>query len=286
MQSGEPLAGKIAVVTGANAGIGFETAAGLAKAGARVVMACRSVARAEAARSSLVGRAPGATFEVMELDLASLASVRAFTEAFKARHDRLDVLVNNAGVLSWGHDRSVEGWELQFATNHLGPFLLTMRLLDRLKASGDGRIVTVASDAHRSGRLDLGPGFDPEALAGGFAGYSNSKLANILFTRELARRLQGERVTANCLHPGVIATQLFGVPWPIRWLMKPFTISPQAGARTSLHLAMSPEVAGQSGGYYDRCRRVEPARHAQDDDAARRLWEKSEQLVADGAITR
>jgi len=196
--------------------------------------------------------------------------------------DRLDVLINNAGLTSAGVDLTEDGVEATFAVNHLAPFLLTTSLLDLLRASAPARVVTVASDAHRGARLDLGR-LERGEWTGGWRAYCESKLANILFTRELARRLDGSGVVANCLHPGVVRTGLGrGGPVLIRAffaLGAPFLISPRKGAETIVYLAADPEGGRVSGGYYERCRPRTPSRTARDDGTARRLWNLSERLV-------
>jgi NAD(P)-dependent dehydrogenase (short-subunit alcohol dehydrogenase family) len=220
----------------------------------------------------------------MTLDLAKLSSVRSFASAFRARHPRLDVLVNNAGVFLSERHLTEDGFEQTFQVNHLGPFLLTSLLIDGLGPGG--RIVNVSSDAHRSARG--GVSFDDLQREHGYAAmrvYGETKLANILFTRELARRLPAG-VTANAVHPGGVRTG-FGMDgdahgfWRVGIMIaRPFMLTPARGARTSVYLASSPEIAGHTGEYWVRCRPRTPTDAAQDDDAARRLWELSERLVA------
>ena len=276
---------QVVVVTGANVGIGFETAAAVAARGATTVLGCRDRAKGEAAASAIEQRV-GHRAHLVHLDLADFVSVRACADEIQTRWDRLDVLVNNAGGW-WSARRLTEqGFEQTFGVNHLGPFLLTQLLLDRLRASAPSRIVNVSSVGHRFARgmnwddLQLERGYD-SALA-----YGQSKLANILFTRELARRLPADVVTANACHPGSVRTGLgregdaTGVIGLVAFgLLRPFYLSPKRGARTSIYLASAPELAGQSGGYYVRCRRHRESNAARDDDAARRLWEVSEHLV-------
>ncbi|HEX7199729.1 MAG TPA: SDR family NAD(P)-dependent oxidoreductase, partial [Dongiaceae bacterium] len=215
-------------------------------------------------------------------DFSRLTEVRRLADELLAGHDRLDVLVNNAGLFSPHYRLSADGFELTFAVNHLAPFLLTNLLLDRLKASAPARIVTVASEAHRRNRLDIADMTRPADWTM-MRAYGRSKLCNILFTRELARRLAGTGVTANCLHPGFVATrfgdQAGGVMSLVIRAAKLFAISPEKGAETIVHLASSPEVAGSSGGYFDKCRPATPTTEARDDAAATRLWAESVRIA-------
>lgn len=278
------MSGRTVVVTGGNSGIGFETAAALAAAGARVVITARDPDRGHDALERLRDRDPKGSVELVLFDLASLDSVRAGADELLSL-DRIDVLVNNAGLMLSERRQTVDGMEMTFQVNHLGPFLLTVLLLDRLKGSAPARIVNVASTAHKGARS---MGFDDLQATGGYRGmavYSRSKLANVLFTRELARRLEGTGVTANSLHPGTVRTGWAG-DGDSQGLMaigmriaRPFFIGPAKGAETSIYLASSPEVEGVSGRYFVRCRDRTPSRAARDDDAARRLWEVSEELA-------
>jgi retinol dehydrogenase 12 len=273
---------RIALVTGASGGgIGFHTALGLAGAGFRVILAGRDGARIERARRLVEQRGAGAA-ETALADFASLAAVRQLAETVLARHQRLDLLVNNAGLMTPSHLLSVDGYESTLAVNHLAPFLLTNLLLDRLRASAPSRIVTVASQAHRGARID------PAALTGAedwtpLKAYGRSKLCNILFTRALARRLQGSGVVAACLHPGVVATAIgnnagrfTGLGWRI---VKPFLITAEQGAATSLFLATTPDPAPFHGAYVINQRIARPDPAALDDDLAERLWTESARLV-------
>jgi NAD(P)-dependent dehydrogenase (short-subunit alcohol dehydrogenase family) len=277
--------GEVCVVTGANAGIGLETARALARLGATVVLTSRDRARGEAAKDDIGKSAPGAALDLVALDLASLASVRAAAAEIAGRHARIDVLVNNAGVYFSHRAETRDGLEMTFGVNHLGPFLFTCLLLDRLRAAAPARIVNVASHEHtRTAGLDFD---DLQATRGysGIAAYRRSKLANVLFTRELARRLAGSGVTANALHPGSVRTQIGrdgdarGLHRLFIALASPFLIGPERGARTSVFVATSPEIAGVSGRYFARCRERAPSRPALDDAAARRLWDESARLV-------
>ena len=282
------MQGKVVVITGGNAGIGKETAVGLAEAGARVVITSRDDERGRAAQTDVRERSGSADVDVMKLDLASFASIRAFAAGFLDRYDRLDVLLDNAGLIHRRRAETEEGFELTFGVNHIGHFLLTDLLLDRLKQSAPSRVVVVSSDAHKGARKGLD--FDDlqsERRYRWMDAYSKSKLANIYFARELARRLDGTGVTSNSLHPGFVRSEfgrggdlgtLYG--WGIRYLAGPFAISPAKGARTSVYLASSPEVAGVSGEFFFKCKPGSLSAAAQDDDAARRLWDVTEELVA------
>jgi len=273
---------RIALVTGASAGIGLYTALGLARAGFRVVMAGRDGARLERARRTVAERSGSTRVEPMPADFASLAAVRGLAERVLATHDRLDLLVNNAGLIAPRFELSADGYELTIAVNHLAPFLLTNLLLDRLRTSAPARIVTVASQAHRGARID------PAALAGRgdwspLKAYGRSKLCNILFTRAVARRLDGSGVIAACLHPGVVATaigdragSLAGFGWR---LVKPFLTTPENGAATSLFLATTQDPAPFHGAYVIGKRIAQPDPTALDDELAEKLWAESTRLV-------
>ncbi len=282
------LAGKVAVVTGGNSGIGKEAAIGIARAGAHVVIAARNPAKAAAARTEIETRADArGRVETIPIDLASFASVRAFADAFTARHDRLDVLLNNAGGVLRKRVVTVDGHEAQFQVNHLGHFLLTNLLQDALARGAPARVVNVSSFAHTTARNGLD--FDDldweRRRYGGFGVYSATKLMNILFTRELACRFDPDVLTANALHPGFVASNfaregdlglLGSVGMP---LIRPFAISSQKGALTSIYLATSPDVEGITGQYFIKGKAVKPAAPALDDAAAARLWEISEKLT-------
>jgi NAD(P)-dependent dehydrogenase (short-subunit alcohol dehydrogenase family) len=280
--TGQEMAGRVAMVTGANTGIGKAVAVELARRGARVVMVCRSQERGRAALAE--ARAAGGGEEAAELlpiDLASLGAVRAGAADFLARHDRLHVLVNNAGLFSMRRRTSADGYELTFAVNQLAPFLLTRLLLPLLIASAPARIVNVASHAHygeqmRWEDLQLARSYPGH----GRAAYGQSKLANVLFTRELARRLAGTGVAANAVHPGVVATHIVrGAPFFVRWWFRAFGLSPEQGAAGPLMLATAPQLAAVAGRYFNRTREASPSRAAGDPEAAARLWEVCEQLT-------
>src|SRR5215813_11254779 len=272
--------GKVCVVTGATSGIGKAAATALAGMGARVVLVGRDRGRAEATAAQ-IGSVAAVPPAVDVVDLASLDQVRALAGRLAAL-DRIDVLVNNAGLALGERRGTPDGFEHVFAVNHLAPFLLTNLLLPRLTASAPARVITVSSDAHSAARLDLD---DPNLEHGwhSWRSYANTKLANILFTRELARRVDGTGVTANCAHPGVVRTGFGREGGPLLRLGvlvgRPFFLSPERGADTIVYLASSPEVAGDTGGYYVKRQRREPSAAARDDAAARKLWEISEKLT-------
>ena len=272
--------GKVCVVTGATSGIGKAAATALARLGAQVVLVGRDRGRAEATAAQIgsVATQPPA---VDIADLGAMDQVRALAERLAAL-DRIDVLINNAGLVLGERRGTPDGFEHVFAVNHLAPFLLTNLLLPRLTASAPARVITVTSDAHSAARLDLD---DPNLEHGwdSWRSYANSKLANILFTRELARRLDGTGVTANCAHPGVVRTGFGREARPLLrlgvTLARPFLLSPERGADTIVYLASSPDVASETGGYYVKRRRREPSAAARDDAAARKLWQISEELT-------
>ncbi|HND29266.1 MAG TPA: SDR family oxidoreductase [Myxococcota bacterium] len=281
------LAGTIALVTGGNSGIGLETARGLAALGARVTIAARDRAKGLAAVEDVRKSTGNADVELMMLDLADLGSVRSAAATFRASHAALHILVNNAGLVLTERRVTKDGFEATFGTNHLGHFLLTRELLGLLKASAPARIVNLSSDAHRQSKgLDFSDLMRERKPYSMIESYGDSKLANVLFTLELARRLEGSRVTAYAVHPGVVATGFARdgdtsgwMEWGAR-LLAPFLLSPASGARTSLYCATAPELATVSGRYYVKSREKEPAPSGKDVVAAQKLWEVSEQLVA------
>jgi NAD(P)-dependent dehydrogenase (short-subunit alcohol dehydrogenase family) len=274
------LDGRTFLVTGANAGIGYATALDLARRGGRVHVACRSRAKGEAAIAAITAATGSAQLRYLHLDLADLDSVRRSAAEFGALAEPLHVLINNAGV---GGQRGLtaDGFEMHFGVNHLGHFALTQALLPLLTGSGDARIVNVASDAHYQAK-----GIDFDALRRrtksltGLPEYAVSKLCNVLFARELARRLDPAQVSACALHPGVVASQIWRrVPWPARQIMTRRMLTIDEGARTSLYCATSPELTGVSGKFYDKCSETEPNPVATPELAAR-LWDYSEQWTA------
>lgn len=279
-----PLIGRVALVTGANTGIGLVTARELQKRGAHVFIACRSAARARAALDSIrggLGTAAGCVpIEVLALDLGDFDSVRQCAQAFAARGIPLHLLINNAG-LAGARGLTQSGFELAFGTNHLGHFLLTQLLLDRVKSSGPARIVTVASRAHtRVDGIDWDALREPTKTVAGVPEYSVSKLANVLFSAELSRRLAGSGVTTYSLHPGVVASDVWrAVPWPFRSLIKLAMISTEEGAATTLHCASAVAAGRETGLYYDKCQVKTPSRVGQDAALAAELWRRSEEWV-------
>lgn len=277
--------GRVVLITGANAGVGFATAHGLARLGAAVVMVCRDVARGTAARNAVAEVATGQGPTLLVADLSSQTAIRALTAEVRTRFARLDVLINNAGVIFAHRELTADGIEKTFAVNHLAPFLLTNLLLDVVRAAPAGRIVTVASESHSAAiAFDNLQG---ERHYNFFEAYSRSKLGNILFTYELARRLEGTATTVNCVSPGPTMTRfgdgMRGLAGLFPRLMKriPFLfVSPEKGARTSIHVASSPQLAGISGRFFLRCRERRTKPITYHTDVAARLWGVSEQLCA------
>jgi retinol dehydrogenase 12 len=280
------MQGKRVLITGATSGIGEKTAIKLAQLGAELFLVARDAKKADATVAAI--RAAGATqpVTIFLADLSLMSEVRRLAGEVRAKTDRLDVLLNNAGA--WFSERQVtsEGFERTFALNHLSYFLLSNLLLDIVKAAPAGRIVNVASEAHRGAKIDFDD-LQSEKRYSLLGAYNVSKLENILFTAALARRLAGTRVTANCLHPGVVASGFgrnnggflrFVMP-----LAQLFMISADKGSETSVYLASSPEVEGVTGKYFDKCKPKHPTRHAQDEAAQEKLWAVSAALVGDSA---
>jgi retinol dehydrogenase-12 len=278
------IAGKTCMVTGASSGIGKAAAIELARRGAELILVCRDATRGKKAAAEITDRTANARADIMLADLSSQAQIRRLARQFLESGRPLHVLLNNAGLMLSERAESVDGIEMTFAVNHVAYFLLTTLLLDRLQESAPARVVNVASDAHRFayGRLN----FDDLHARRRYAGmrvYGQSKLANILFTRELARRLAGTSVTVNCLHPGTVATR-FGqnnrgiMRWGTR-LIAPFVRTPEKGAETAVYLCVAPAVATISGAYFFDKREKRPSPAAENDDDARRLWEVSAQLT-------
>ena len=282
--------GKTVIITGGNSGIGRAAAVALARAGARVVITARSEQRGSAAVDDIRAASGSSAVELSVFDLADLSSVRAGAADLLVRCPRIDVLLNNAGLILSERTLSADGYEATFAINHLGPFLLTDLLRQRLVDSAPARIVNVASTAHNFARR--GMVFDDLMAERSYKQmevYGRSKLANILFTTELARRLDGTGVTANSLHPGSVATGYARdgdtngfLAWGVK-VYAPFSLTPEQGARTSVYLCSSPDVEGVTGRYFAKCKEKVPSAAARDAAAAARLWEVSEQLVEQAA---
>lgn len=275
------MQGKRVLVTGATAGIGFETAKAIAMQGAEVIVVGRNAEKTKAVTEELRRLSGNQNISFMLADLSSMAQVRALAAEFLARYDRLDVLVNNAGAMNMKRELTVDGYETTFATNHLSYFLLTNLLLPALEKAAPSRVVCVASEAHRGATLDFGDLMNESYTT--FTAYGRSKLANILFGRELAKRVQGKGITVNTLHPGVVASNFFagkpGVWGAIGKVASVFMISKEAGAKTSVFLATSKDVEGVTGAYFDKQREKRPSPAALDDAAAARLWAESERLT-------
>jgi NAD(P)-dependent dehydrogenase (short-subunit alcohol dehydrogenase family) len=276
------MQGKTVVITGATSGIGEVAAIELARMGARIVAVARSKARGEATLARLDEQAPGIGHRIHYADLAELADTKRVAAEIAATEPRIDVLINNAGALFSQREVTSDGFERTFALDHLSYFVVTAGLRERLLGTPGARIVNTSSDAHRGARFDIDD-LQSAKVYSGIQAYARAKLANILFTRELARRLKGTGVTANSLHPGVVATRFGhesgGIVSGLLKIVQRFAISPEKGARTIVYLAASPEVAGVNGEYFYKCRPKEPTRAAQDDGLAATLWEKSVALT-------
>ena len=274
------LKDKIAVVTGANSGMGMATVEALSDMGATVIMLCRSEERGKKAVAALT-EGKERKLDLMICDLGDFASIRSFAQSVKEKYPRVDILVNNAGFISLDRQETKDGIERQFGINHLGHFLLTTLLLDRMPAGS--RIVNVASGAHKVGRIH----FDDINLRHGYnvvTAYSQSKLANVLFTRELAVRLKGRGITVNCCHPGAVATNMgvdreTGFGRTITGLLRPFFLTPAEGAATAIYLASDEAVSHISGGYFYKCRITGSSKRSKSRRTARKLFELSEEMV-------
>ncbi|MBI2060981.1 MAG: SDR family oxidoreductase [Nitrospirae bacterium] len=276
------MTGKTCIVTGANSGVGYFTALGLAKTGARVVMVCRSRERGGEALDTIRKETGSKSVELMIADFSSQTSIRTFAGEFVKRHPRLDVLINNAGIIAGPRVVTPEGLEYTFALNHIGYFLTTALLLPHLKKSAPARIINVASEGHRMGRIR----FDDLQMERGYTAmkaYNQSKLANVLFTYELARRLEGTGISANCLHPGAVGSNFGGTSvWWMRVGMKlgkPFLLTPEKAARGPVYLATSSEVANVTGKYFWNKRVMPSSGRSHNNEDAGKLWEVSERLV-------
>lgn len=275
-----PMAGKTCILTGANTGIGKATALGLAKMGATVVMVCRSLERGEAAMAEIKRGSGNDSVSLLLADLSSRAAIHRLAADFKAKYPNLHVLINNAAIIPKKRTVAEDGLETQFAVNHVAYFLLTNLLLDQLKASAPSRIINVSSQVHNGASIDFDD-LQSERSYSPTRVYGWTKLANVLFTYELAHRLEGTRVTVNCLHPGTVATNMLAdyMPGGLRFLAKMIGVSSEEGARTSLFLATSPEVEGVSGKYFVNQGAVHSSKASYDKTAARRLWQVSAELT-------
>jgi NAD(P)-dependent dehydrogenase (short-subunit alcohol dehydrogenase family) len=275
--------GKVVVLTGGTSGIGQVAAAELARQGARIILIARDRDRAAEALAHIGAAGPGLAHRVVYADLASMAETRRAAAEIAVAEPRIDVLINNAGALFNRRQTSPDGLEMTFAVNHMAYFVLTEGLKDSLRRSAPARIVNTASGAHRGAVLDFDD-LQSQRAYSGFQVYGRSKLCNILFNRELARRLQGSGVTSNCLHPGFVATRFGtnsgGFLQALMPLAQLGAISPAKGAETIVYLAASPDIATVSGLYFYKCRPDTPSRAAQDDAAATRLWAESERIAA------
>lgn len=279
MTSARDLEGKTFIVTGANTGIGRVTASELAGRGAHVVLACRSEDKTRPVIDEI--RANGGDVSFLSLDLGDLEKVKRAARTFLEGGKPLHVLINNAG-LAGSRGQTKDGFELTFGTNHLGPFLFTKLLLPRLREARGARIVNVSSRSHYRARgIDFDAIRRSTASVSGVGEYEVSKLANVLFTKELARGRAGADIKSYALHPGVVATDVWRqVPWPIRSIMKAFMATNEDGAKTSLYCATSSDVADHDGRYYDACREKKPSTLSEDAALAKTLWERSEDFVS------
>jgi len=278
---------KIVLITGANSGIGKETTRALAKEGATIIMACRNLEKAELVSKMIQKESKNSNIEVMKLNLASLKSVRNFVWEFKARYQKLHVLINNAGVFCMKREDTGEGFEKTIGVNYLGHFLLTFELLPLLEATPEARIINLSSNAHYSGDLDLDDLHFKKRKYSGIKAYAASRVATILFTRELAERLKGKDVTVNVLHPGSVNTNMWDL-WKERrrWyysilhsFIKFFLISAEEGAQTSIYLANSSEVKGITGQYFVKKKIKEASRKCSDIRLQKELWQTSKRLT-------
>jgi len=273
------MAGKVCVVTGATAGIGKETALALAKMGATVVIVARDAAKASRTADEIEKAAPSAQVDVVLADFAQLDAVRAAAREIAARYGAVHVLINNAGIAKKHRTLSADGYELTFAVNHLASFLFTRELMPLLQAGAPARIVNVASAAEAHGPIDFDD-LQSEKNYNGFRVYGKTKLMNVLFTYELAARLANSGVTANCVHPGAVATDMLRqLPWLLYAMISPFLLTPEQGARTQVFLASSTPMEGVSGGYYVKSKAARSSPRSYDVEARKRLWDASEALI-------
>ncbi|XP_067290585.1 retinol dehydrogenase 12, like [Pseudorasbora parva] len=281
--SNAKLVGKTVIITGANTGIGKETAIDLAKRGARIIMACRDLEKAEAALKEVKDSSGNQDVVISRLDLADSKSIREFAETVNKEEKQVNILINNAGVMVCPYGKTADGLEMQIGVNHMGHFLLTHLLLDLIKRSTPARIINVSSMAHKWGTINL-EDINSEKSYDKQKAYSQSKLANILFTRSLAKKLEGTGVTAYALHPGVVQTELWRhlnkFQQAAMWLAKPFTKTTVQGAQTTIYCAVAPELETESGKYYSDCAPSKCSNAAMDDEMAQRLWELSCKILS------
>ncbi len=270
------VSGKTAIVTGANVGIGKETARSLAQQGAKVIMACRDLKKAESALAEIKASVPNADVQVSSLDLGSLKSVRDFAHKFLSENDDLHVLVNNAGLFVRERSETIDGFETTTGINHLGPFLLTNLLLDRMKKSAPGRIVNVSSRMQLSGTNNIEDRQWRARKFDGMKAYADSKLMNVLFTDALALKLASSNITANSCHPGFVATDIYrGLPGFVQTVIGWIALTPEQGATTSIYLATSSDVTGKSGDYYVKSKVSRKNELAKDEKLREKLWDVS-----------
>ncbi|RUS85486.1 hypothetical protein EGW08_006762 [Elysia chlorotica] len=276
----ERIAGKTVIVTGGNSGIGKETARELARRGGRIIMGCRDIDKCELVRKEIIVETANRNIECRKLDLASLGSIRAFCKSINASEKHIDILINNAGVMMCPKQLTEDGFELQLGVNHLGHFLLTYLLMDKLKSSAPSRIIIVSSRIHTQGSMNFSD-LNSAKNYNKVDAYAQSKLANLLHQKELVKHLEGSNVTVNSLHPGVVATELGRhLPWSNSYfssiLLKPLKFilmkTPVQGAQTTLYLALDPSLENVTGKYFSDCKETETAPNALDDAAAKRLW--------------
>lgn len=291
-KSKKSMKNKTVIITGANCGLGKATAIELAKRGARVILACRDREKAQKALIDIRSKSKNGVLKVLELDLSSFESIEKFSEEFLISEERLDVLINNAGIFQCPFLKTKEGFEMQFGVNHLGHFYLTKLLLEKLKQSAPSRIVIVSSALYKRGEIDL-ENLNSEKSYNKSAAYKNSKMANVLFSRELAKRLKGTGVSVYAVSPGMVWTNLgrhINITWwkmillaPIAWL---YIRTPYQGCQTIIHCAVSEEVDNESGLYYRNCEKEDIVPVARDDTLARKLWDVSEELIQRGISKR
>lgn len=270
--------GKVCMITGASSGIGKTTAKGLAKLGATVVLVCRNKEKGNKTLEEIKSETGNDKISLLLADLSSQKSIRDLVDSFKTKYDKLDVLINNAGVIHNKRTVTEDGIETTFAVNHLAYFLLTNLLLDKLKAGSSSRIIIVASGLERQGKINFDD-LQRENGYSGFGAYNQSKLANVLFTYELARRLKGTGITVNCLHPGFVKTNLIRERRLVTFLIQPLQMTPEKGAETSIYLASSPEVEGVSGKYFVSKKETKSSKESYDESISKRLWEVSAELT-------